>query len=172
MRWEVWKGCYDGGEWVGDGWVDMERMLFGRRGVKKLREFGKKIGWKDMVWGWGRWKGEELRKGREVVERLRGCGGMRLERSEEEKEALRKWDRERMRKRRGILAQATTTNAIVVTGAKRLTREMVKDGWEKVKGGRIVKKGVRGGVREGRSVLGELSGNGRREGDKGKGVRR
>jgi len=73
-RWKAWGGIYDGG-WVGEGWIDMKEMLFGKRGVKKLREFVISIGWKEMVWVRGKWKGEERRKGRGVVERLRGCGG-------------------------------------------------------------------------------------------------
>ena len=169
-RYRVWKRVY-GDEWVGDGWIDMRWMLFTEKGVKKLREFAIEVGWKEMVWEWGGWKGEERRKGREVVEWLRGCGGIRLKRRKEELERIAKWNRERMKKRRGILTQATTATTTVVTGAKRLTREMVKDGWERVKGGGIVKRGKDKGLEENRKVLGMLNGNrGKRYVGDGKGV--
>ena len=113
-------------------------------------------------------KGEELRKGKEIVERLRGCGGFRIERSEEEKEVLRKWNRERLRKKRGLLTQATTANATVVTGAKRLTKRMLEDGWRKVKGGGIVKEGRDKGREENRKVLGMIHGNRGRRGYNGR----
>ena len=165
-RWKAWGGVYDKG-WVGEGWIDMEDMLFGERGVKKLRMFAEGIGWKEMMWERGKWKGEEKRKGLEVVERLRGCGGYRVGRSKEEWEAVKKAERERMRKRRGLLTQATTANATVVTGAKILTKRMKEDGWRRVEGGRIVKTGRDGSGERMRKVMGEIHGNRGRSG-KGK----
>jgi len=80
-------------------------------------------------------------------------------RSKEELEALRKAERERMRKRRGLLTQATTANATVVTGAKKLTKRMVEDGWRKVEDGRIVKRGKDGREERIKRVMGEIHGN-------------
>ena len=73
-RRDVWKGWW-GGVWDREGWVDMERVLFSEGGVKRLLEFGRRTGWKDRVWLSGRWKGEEGRLGRMMVERVEGVGG-------------------------------------------------------------------------------------------------
>jgi len=157
-RWKVWKGRYNVG-WVGDGWIDMRDMLFGERGVKKLREFAESINWKERQWERGRWKGEEVRKGREIVERLKGCGGYRVGLSLEEREEVRRLNRGRMRDKRGLLTQATTSNASVVTGAKRLSKRMIEDGWRKVDQGRVVKNGIDKGRGGDRRVLGLINGN-------------
>jgi len=61
---------------VGDGWIDRRDMLFGEKGLKKLREFAESINWNELQWEKERWKGEERRKGREVVERLKRCGNL------------------------------------------------------------------------------------------------
>ena len=166
-RWRVWK-VYYGEEWVGEGWIDLREMLFGEREVRKLKESAEVIGWKEMVWKVGGWKGEELRKGREVVERLRGCEGFRIERSKEEIEVLRKWNRERVRKKRGLLTQVTTANATVVTGATRLSKRMMEDGWKKVEGRGIVKEGKDKEREENRRVLGMIHRNRGREGFNGR----
>jgi len=168
-RWKVWKGKYNEG-WVGDGWIDMRGMLFGKRGVDKLREFAEGIKWKEWQWERGKWKREELRKGKEIVERLRGCGGYRIGWSSEEREEVRRLNRERMRKKRGLLTQATTPNASVVTGAKRLSKRMVEDGWKKVDQGRVVKNGVDKGRGENGRILGLIHGHRGKGKGKGKGI--
>ena len=45
----VWDGWY-GGMWERMGWVEMDVLLFGKRGVDKLVEFGKRIEWDKRVW--------------------------------------------------------------------------------------------------------------------------
>lgn len=45
----VWNGWY-GGLWEGMGWVEMDVVLFGKRGVEKLLEFGKRMRWEERVW--------------------------------------------------------------------------------------------------------------------------
>src|SRR5207302_972537 len=114
--------------WEDTGWIEMDEVLFGNRGVKKLKLFAEKIGWKEMVWEKGGWKGEEKRKGRRLIERLRGGGGYLLGWSEEEREELRRRERERMRKKRNLRAHVTSPNASEVTGAVRLTERMREDG--------------------------------------------
>jgi len=42
-RWKMWKEVYYESK-VGEGWIDMKEMLFGKRGVEKLREFAESIG--------------------------------------------------------------------------------------------------------------------------------
>lgn len=63
----------------------------------------------------------------------------RLGLSLKEKEVLRKLNRERMRKKRGLLTQGTTANATVVKGAKRLSKRVMEDGWKKVERRRVEK---------------------------------
>ena len=64
--------------------------------VEKLLEFGKLIGWEERAWEWGKWKGEKARKGRRLVEKTRGMGGHFLGMTEEEREEIRKEERNRM----------------------------------------------------------------------------
>jgi len=63
----------------------------------------------------------------------------RLGLSLKEKEVLRKLNRERIRKKRGLLTQGTTANATVVKAAKRLSKRVIEDGWKKVERRRVEK---------------------------------
>ena len=142
------------------GWVEMDKILFGKRGVEKLVEFGKAIKWRERDWKWGSWKGERARKGRILVEKMRGMGGYLLGLSEEERERVRKEARDRMReKRRNLLVQGTTPNASVVTGASRLTKRMVESGWGRNGKGEIVVGGEDKVIKSKRKVLGVVGGN-------------
>ena len=155
----VWGGWY-GGNWEGVGWIEMDKLLFGERGVKKLEKFGEMIGWKEREWEWGSWKGERARKGRILVEKMRGMGGYLLGMTEEEREEVRKEARERMRRKgRSKLVQGTTPIASVVTGASRLTKRMVEDGWGRNGKGEIVIGGEDKLVKSKRKVLGVVDGN-------------
>ena len=157
----VWDGWY-GGIWEKMGWIEMDILLFGKRGVGKLIEFGERIEWEKRVWEWGGWKGEKAREGRRLVEKMRGMGGHFLGMSAEEREMIRKKERERMRKKNGLLAHGATPNTSVATGASRLTKRMVEDGWGRDGEGRIVKGGEDKEVKSWRKVLGGISGNGNR----------
>jgi len=72
-----------------------------------------------------------------------------------------------MRKRRDLLTQATTANAAMVTGGKKLTRRIEEDGWKRVKGGRIGRKGKDESRERNRKMIGEIHGN-RGRGRKGR----
>ena len=116
---------------------------------------------------WGNWKGEVARKERIMVEKLRGMGGHFLGMTNEEREEIRKSERERMRKRRGLLVQGATPNISVATGASRLTKGMVEDEWGRNEKGVIVVGGRDKVVRRKRKVLGGVSGNESRVGKRG-----
>ena len=101
-----------------------------------------------------------------MVEKLRGMGGHFLGMTGEEREEIRRSERERMRKRRGLLVQGATPNISVATGASRLTKGMVEDEWGRDERGIIVVGGKDTVVRRKRKVLGGISGNGNRVGKK------
>lgn len=81
----------------------MDKLLFGERGTKKMEEFGRKIKWYQIVWRNERYKGDKVRKGRRMVGRLKGIGGHLLGMTEEERECVRKRERERMRRYRSLV---------------------------------------------------------------------
>ena len=156
---EVWHGWY-GGVWEKMGWIEMDILLFGKRGVKKLIGFGRRREWEKRVWEWGGWKGERARESRRLVEKMRGMGGHLLGMTAEEREAIRKVERERMRKKKnGLLAHGAIPNTSVATGASRLTKRMGKDGWGRDGEGRIVVGGMDKKVKSKRKVLGGINGN-------------
>jgi len=45
----VWKGWW-GGFLFYEGWIEIERLLFGEEEVKKMVEFAKRIGWFEREW--------------------------------------------------------------------------------------------------------------------------
>ena len=98
-RKEVWKGWWGG--WLeNEGWIEMDRMLFGEDGVKRMLEFGRKVGWEKRKWG--RWKGKEKegRRGEIMKPRVEGRGGWLGERSEERRREIREAARLRMKRNR------------------------------------------------------------------------
>ena len=146
----------------------MDKLLFGERGTKKMEDFGRRIKWFEIDWKYEGYKGEEVRKGRKLVEKMKGMGGHLLGMTEEEREEVRKSERERMRKYRNLVTQATTPNTSVVTGTSRLTKRMKEDGWYRNERKEIVKKGEDGVRERRREIMGIIHGNKGRVGKKKK----
>jgi len=87
-REEVWKGWWCG--WLsGEGWVEMDRMLFSEEGVKRMVEFAVKIGWDKRKWKGWEGKGYEYREGRILNPRKEGGGGWLSERTERRRREIR-----------------------------------------------------------------------------------
>ena len=110
IREEVWRG-WRGKGIVGEGEVDMRKLLFGEDGVKRLKLFAERIGWKKWVWEKGRWKGEERREGREYLKKLKDIGGERRRQEERLLEKKSRWARESGRRRRLKLLHRGSSNA-------------------------------------------------------------
>ena len=96
-RKEVWKGWW-GGWLTGEGWIDMERMLFGEEGVKRLISFAKKIGWDKRKWGGWKRGDESVGRGWKMRPRKEGGGGWLLERSERRRREILEGSRLRAKK--------------------------------------------------------------------------
>jgi len=80
-REEVWRGWWCG--WLsGEGWIEIDRMLFGEEGVRRMVEFAVKIGWDKRKWKSWVGKGYEDRRGKLLNPRKEGGGGWLSERAE------------------------------------------------------------------------------------------
>jgi len=172
-RKEVWKGWWDG--WLGnEGWVEMDRMLFGEEGVKRILKFAEEVRWikwkfKSELVG----KGEE-REGELLKPREEGGGGWLRERSEKRRREILERARERAKKSREKGKEMSDKDKEMRREAGRI-RDLIYREEAARKEGRIlrsrvkeelgkrekelIEKGIRRGERKvmvGRKILGEV----------------
>ena len=86
--------------WEDEGWIEIDKVFFGERVIKKLKEFKKWVKWKEMVWKRGGWKEKDERKERvlyRINRKVKGIGGFLVGLGDKEREALRRSERGRMR---------------------------------------------------------------------------
>ena len=88
-----------------EGWIDVEWMLFSEEGVRMLKEFAERTGWREREWKKGRWKGEgerryECRLMPKEVDKAGWLGEVGEERRRREL-SLRRERKRRYRERRG-----------------------------------------------------------------------
>jgi len=171
-RREVWRGWWGG--WLeGEGWIEMDRILFGEEGVRRMLEFAVRVGWEKRKWG--RWKGrarkETGREGRLMRPRVEGRGGWLGERSEERRREIKEKAKLRMRKNREKesvedkerrLRLNRDRNREVKLGVRRVKKRDVGDKGEGREGREKRNKGRRLG-RVGGRVLRELVNMGKGE---------
>jgi len=178
QRKEVWKGWWGGWLW-NEGWIDMERMLFGEDGVTRCLKFARLIWWNERKWKSWRGSGEENRIGRIMRPRVEGGGGWLMRRSEKRRREVREGARLRAKKSRKKREREESKEVREERRRRqnemdRLRRKDIKEGLRKVRsrGERVEKEVMRlrdmvEGVnrrREGRNVLGEIV-NGVERGD-------
>jgi len=170
-RREVWKGWWCG--WLsGEGWIEMDRMLFGEEGVRRMLEFAVKIGWEKRKWGKWRGRGSEDRVGNIMRSRVEGGGGWLAERSERRRREIKegaglrakRWrERESVEEKRVRLVRDKKRKRDIKLGLRVVKRRKVGDSMEGVsERDRAVGRNL---GRGGRSVLGDLVNMG--EGKKG-----
>ncbi|KAG0125188.1 hypothetical protein HOY82DRAFT_572275, partial [Tuber indicum] len=99
IRKEVWKGWWRG-IWEKEGWVEMDRLLFGEEGTKRVIEFGRKTKWIERNRRIGRIADGEERKGMLIQTWRENWGGWRKERTEERRREMLRDARERMKRLR------------------------------------------------------------------------
>jgi len=173
-RKEVWKGWWDG--WLSnEGWVEMDRMLFGEDGLKRMLKFAEEIGW--LKW---KFKSEMVGKGEEkegelLKERKEGKGGWLRERSEGRRREILASARERAKKSRERAKERSVEDKELRKEAERLRGLRYREKRAKAEGrvlrsriseearesleGKLIEKGVakrQKGIMKGRKVLGSV----------------
>jgi len=173
-RKEMWKGWWDG--WLGnEGWVEMDRMLFGEEGVKRMLKFAEEIGWMKWKFKSEMVGGVEEKEGELLKERREGSGGWLRERSEARRREILKGARERAEKSRRKVKDMSLEDKELRKEAGRLRERRCRENKAKKEGreirskmskeeregleGKLIEKGVirrQKGIMKGRKVLGSV----------------
>ena len=68
---------YHGVVWEDEAWIEIDKVLSGKRVIRILKEFKQRVKWKEMVWKSRGLKGQDERKGRVLYHINAKVKGMR-----------------------------------------------------------------------------------------------